>query len=141
MHAQPEAARAPVRVAQLGKTLLLGKDESLRAWAAWSLGERGQLSAYAYLRHALWDPAESVRESAVEAIGSLAVIQSAGELAALYAWSGHRLRRIIMRAVRRIGYRSEFDGILCLAREDPDAQVRALAARARRAGTFGRRRP
>ena len=141
MRAQPEAARMPVRVAQLGKTLLLGKDESLRAWAAWSLGERGQLSAYAYLRHALWDPAESVRESAVEAVGALAVIQSAGELAALYAWSGHRLRRIIMRAVRRIGYRSEFDGILCLARADPDARVRALAARARRAGTVGRRRP
>jgi HEAT repeat protein len=141
MRAQLEAARMPVRVAQLGKTLLLGKDESLRAWAAWSLGERGQLSAYAYLRHAVWDPAESVRESGVEAIGSLAVNQSAGELAALYAWSGQRLRRIIMRAVRRIGYRSEFDGILCLAREDPDARVRALAARARRAGTVGRRRP
>ena len=131
----------PAGLAQLGKTLLLGKDESLRAWAARSLGERGQVSAYGYLRHALWDPAEIVRESAVEAIGSLSVIQCAGELAALYAWSGPRLRRSVMRAVKRIGYRSEFDGILSLARDDPDPRVRALAARAGRAGTNGRRRP
>jgi HEAT repeat protein len=128
------AAALPVGIAQLGKTLLLGREESLRAWAAWTLGERGQVSAYAYLRHALWDPAESVRECAVEAIGSLAVRQSAGELAALYAWSSPRLRRSIMRAVRRIGYRSEFDGMLSLAGQDPDARVRGLAARTVRAG-------
>jgi HEAT repeat protein len=134
------AVKPPAGPAQLGKTLLLGRDASLRAWAARSLGERGQVSAYAYLRHALWDPAETVRETVVEAIGALAVIQSAGELAALYAWSGPRLRRTVLRAVRRIGYRSEFDGILSLAREDPDSRVRALAARAERAGTKGRRR-
>jgi HEAT repeat protein len=122
-------AREPAAVSQLGKTLLLGRDAGLRAWAARSLGERGLVSAYAYLRHALWDPAEAVRESAVDAIGSLAVIQSAGELAALYAWSGPRLRRSVLRAVNRIGYRSEFDGILSLARDDPDPRVRALAAR------------
>ena len=81
-----------------------------------------------------------MRESVVEAIGTLAVVQSAGELAALYAWSGPRLRRSVLRAVRRIGYRSEFDGILFLARDDPDSRVRALAARAERAGTKRRRR-
>ena len=140
MQAQPDTDRKPAGTSQLGKTLLLGRDASLRAWAAHRLGERGQISAYAYLRHALWDPAEAVRESAVEAIAALAVIQSAGELAALYAWSGPRLRRTVLRAVNRIGYRSEFDGILALAREDPDARVRALAARAQRAGTKGRRR-
>jgi HEAT repeat protein len=135
-----EAAAMSPGIAQLGKTLLLGRKESLRAWAAWTLGQRGQVSAYAYLRHALWDPAESVRESAVEAIGRLAVQQSAGELAALFAWSRPRLRRLIVSTVRRIGYRSEFDGILCLARQDPDSRVRALAARAGRAGPAGRRR-
>ena len=118
----------------------MGRDASQRAWAARSLGERGQVAAYAYLRRALWDPAEGVRESVVEAIGTLAVVQSAGELAALYAWSGPRLRRSVLRAVRRIGYRSEFDGILFLARDDPDSRVRALAARAERAGTKRRRR-
>jgi len=140
MHARPRTAREPAGVAQLGKTLLLGRDASLRAWAARSLGERGLVSAYAYLRHALWDPEEAVRESAVDAIAALAVIQSAGELAALYAWSGPRLRRTIVRAVNRIGYRSEFEGILSLAQDDPDPKVRALSARGGRAGTKRRRR-
>ncbi|MGA2640690.1 MAG: HEAT repeat domain-containing protein [Spirochaetia bacterium] len=138
MKAQPDSARNSAGTSRLGKTLLLGRHASLRAWAAQSLGESGQVSAYAYLRHALWDPAEAVRESAVEAIGALAVKQSAGELAALYAWSGPRLRRVVLRAVNRIGYRSEFDGILSLARDDPDSMVRALAARAQRAGAKGR---
>ena len=53
---------------------------------------------------------------------------------------GPRLRRAVLRAVRRIGYGSEFDGILALARDDPDAQVRALAARADAAARRGRRR-
>ncbi len=140
MEARPGASRQPAGASQLGKTLLLGRDAALRAWAARTLGERGQVSAYAWLRHALWDPEEEVRESAVEAIAGLAVIQSAGELAALYAWSGPRLRRAVLRAVSRIGYRSEFDGILCLAREDPDHGVRTLAARAGRAVIRARRR-
>jgi len=127
-------------IRRLGTTLLMGRDASQRAGAAQRLGRRGFVSAYAYLRYALWDPAETVRASAVGAIGALAVGQSAGELAALYAWSGPRLRRAVLRAVRRIGYRSAFDGILALARDDPDAKVRGLAARAERTFTRGRRR-
>jgi len=140
MRARPEAPRETAGTSQLGKTLLLCRNGALRAWAARTLGECGQVSAYAWLRHALWDPEEAVRESAVDAIASLAVTQSAGELADVYAWSGPRLRRAVLRAVNRIGYRSEFDGILFLAREDPDSRVRALAARAERAGTKRRRR-
>jgi HEAT repeat protein len=139
MPARQGAVRTPAAVSRLGKTLLLGRDASLRSWAAHSLGELGMVSAYAYLRHALWDPAENVRKSAVEAIAALAVTQSAGELAALYAWSGPRLRRTVLRAVRRIGYRSVFDGILSLARDDPDSRVRALATRTGRADMNGRR--
>lgn len=138
MRAGDSAGFADIR--RLGTTLLAGRDASQRAGAARSLGERGFVSAYAWLRHALWDPAETVRASAVEAIGALAVGQSAGELAALYAWSGPRLRRAVLRALRRIGYRSGFDGILALARDDPDARVRGLAARAERTFTRGRRR-
>ena len=126
-------------VVRLGTLLLAGRSAGMRAWAADCLADRGRVSAYAYLRHALWDPDEGVRERAVYAIGALSVRQSAGELAALYAWSGPRLRRAVMQAVGRIGYRSEFDGILGLARRDPDAKVRALAGRARRAGTPTRR--
>jgi len=133
MRLRRRAAADPSDVARLGKLLLLGRNAALRARAADTLAELGLVCAWAYLRHALWDPDETVRESAVEAVGSLAVRQSAGELAAVYAWSGPRLRQAVLRAVRRIGYRSEFDGILALARGDPDSKVRALAGRAVRA--------
>lgn len=139
MSPRPPAARDPADVARLGKMLLMGRSAALRSWAADSLAERGMVSAYAYLRHALWDPDEKVRESAVHAVGSLAVRQSAGELAALYAWSGPRLRQAVLRAIRHIGCQSEFGGILGLARRDPDAKVRALAGRAMRAAAQVRR--
>ncbi len=126
-------------VVRLGTLLLAGHSAGLRAWAAEALAERGLVGAYAYLRQALWDGDEMVRASAVRAIGVLAVRQSAGELAALYAWSGPRVRREVLRAVGRIGHRSEFDGILALACRDPDAKVRALAGRARRAAAPVRR--
>ena len=125
---------------RLGATLLQGRNAAERAAAARHLGAQGFISAYAYLRHALWDPEESVRASAVDAIGALAVSQSAGELAAVYAWSGPRLRRAVLRAARRMGVPSAFDGILALARDDPDARVRVLAARAERVISRGRRR-
>ena len=127
-------------VCRLGSTLLHGVSAAERAAAARHLGAQGFVSAYAYLRHALWDPDESVRATAVEAIGALAIRQSAGELAAVYAWSGPRLRRAVLRAARRMGVPSAFDGILALARDDPDGRVRVLAARAERVISRGRRR-
>ena len=118
MRLRPRTAADPAEVARLGKVLLLGRDAALRSWAAQALAERGLVSAYAYLRHAFWDPVESVRESAVQAVAALAVRQSAAELEALYARSGPRMRQIILRAVRRIGCRPEFDAVLRLARDE-----------------------
>jgi HEAT repeat protein len=135
MRPRRQAAAGPSDVARLGKLLLIGRSAALRARAADTLAELGLVCAWVYLRHALWDPDEDVRESAVEAVGSLAVRQSAGELAAVYAWSGPRLRQAVLRAIGRIGYHSEFDGILALARGDPDSRVRALAGRAMRAAS------
>ena len=116
----------------LGKLLLMGRDPEIRCTAARSLAETGDVSAYAWLRQALWDPHEGVRASAVEAVGSLAVRQSAGELAAVYAWAGARLRRSVLRAVLRMSGTAGFDGLLRLAADDPDRTVRALAGRAAR---------
>ncbi|MGA2975115.1 MAG: HEAT repeat domain-containing protein [Spirochaetia bacterium] len=130
-----------LEVPRLGKVLLLSSNPERRAWAARTLGERGQVAAYAYLRRALWDPEEDVRATVVDAIAALAVRQSAGELAAVYAWAGPRLRRGVVRAVGRIGGGSQFDGILRLAAEDPDRRVRATALRSVRAGAMARRRP
>ena len=119
-------------VPRLGKVLFLSASPERRAWAARSLAEAGCISAYAYLRRALWDSDEEVRMSAVAAVGILAVRQSAGELAALYACSGPRLRREVVRAVQRIGSAADFAGMLFLAAGDPDREVRAMAARAGR---------
>jgi HEAT repeat protein len=132
----PGAADVP----RLGKVLLMAGSPALRSWAARSLGECGRAAAYAYLRRALWDPEEGVRLEAVRAIGSLAVSQSAAELAAVYAWSGPRLRRGILRAARQCGAGSDFDGLLRLAAEDPDRGVRTLAHRTRSAGVLMQRR-
>jgi hypothetical protein len=79
--------------------------------------------------------------SAVAAVGNLAVRQSAGELAALYAWSGPRLRREVLRAVQRIGSTPDFAGMLFLAAGDPDREVRAIAARAGRPPECRQERP
>jgi len=123
----------PAEVAGLGALLLSSREPALREGAARALADSGMVSAYAYLRHALWDPVESVQRCAVQAVAALAVRQSAGELAALYAWSGSRLRETILQAVRRIGCQAGFDAVLRLARDDPDSRVRLLAARVGRA--------
>jgi HEAT repeat protein len=121
--------RSAEEVPRYGKVLLLSTSPERRAECARWLGASGCSSAYAYLRQALWDADETVRVLVVEAVGELAIRQSGGELAALFAWSGPRVRRSILRAVSRIGYLSEFDGLLSMAVTDPDRRVRALAAR------------
>jgi hypothetical protein len=140
MRIRPRTAVDPAEVAGLGKVLLMSREASRREWAARTLAERGMVCAYAYLRHAFWDPVESVRESAVQAVAALAVRQSAAELAALYAWSGPKMRMSILRAVRRIDGGSGFDAVLRLARDDPDSRVRLLASRAGKAAARVSRR-
>lgn len=122
--------RSAEEVPRYGKVLLLSTSPQRRAECARWLGASGCASAYAYLRQALWDADETVRVCVVGAVGDLAVGQSGGELAALYAWSGPRVRRAILMAVERIGHLSAFDGLLGMAMKDPDRRVRALAARA-----------
>jgi HEAT repeat protein len=118
----------------MGKVLLLSTSPERRASAARCLGESGTPVAYAYLRRALWDAHEDVRVCAVEAVGLLGVIQSAGELAAVYAWSSPRLRRAVVRAAARMADQPQWTGLLRLACGDPDGRVRAIASRAVRAG-------
>ena len=139
MGARPRGTADSSEVAGLGTLLLGSRHPARREWAARALADRGMVSAYAYLRHALWDPVESVRECAVNAIADLSARQSAPELLVLYAWSGPNLRRVILRAVKRMGSRG-FDSILRRARDDPDMSVRALASRVNRGGTAVPRR-
>ena len=124
-------------VPRLGKVLLLSTSAGRRAWAAGALAAAGHVSAYAYLRRALWDPDERVRQSVVAAVGVLGVAQCAGELAAVYAWSGPRVRREVLRVVARMAARVDFAGLLVLAACDTDREVRTLAARAARSADSG----
>jgi HEAT repeat protein len=124
-------------VPRLGKVLLLSTSPERRAWAARALAAAGHVSAYAYLRRALWDGDEQVRLSAVQAVGELEIGQCAGELAAVYAWSGPRVRREVMRVVTRLAGRVDFAGLLFLAAGDTDREVRMLAARAARSAGSG----
>ena len=131
---------AAADIPRLGKVLLTSPFAERRAWAAQALASAGRLSAYAYLRRALWDRDETVRVSAVRAVGELAVSQCAGELASVYAWSGPRVRREVLRAAARMTGRADFSGLLFLAAGDTDRGVRAMAARVERgAGLFPRR--
>ena len=123
-------------VPRLGKVLLLSASAGRRAWAAGALAAAGHVSAYVYLRRALWDPDERVRQSAVAAVGVLEVAQCAGELAAVYAWSGPRVRREVLRVVARMAARVDFSGLLVLAAGDPDREVRTLASCAARRANF-----
>jgi hypothetical protein len=117
-------------VPRLGKVLLTSTSAERRAWAARALAAAGHLSAYGWLRRALWDSDEQVRASVVAAVGELDVGQCAGELAAVYAWSGPRVRREVLRAAMRLVGRADFAGLLVLAAGDHDREVRVLAARA-----------
>jgi hypothetical protein len=119
-----------------GRVLLMSVSPARRAECARWLGASRCLSAYAYLRQAFWDPEEGVRISSVLAVGDLAVRQSGGELAALYAWSRPRVRRAILQTVERIGWVPGFDGILSMAAGDTDRRVRALAARVKERASF-----
>jgi hypothetical protein len=119
-------------VPRLGKVMLLSRRPGVRAWAARELGRAGWRSAYSWLRRALWDRDEQVRVSAVRAIRQLDVRQSAGELAALYAWSGPRVRREVLRTAGRLGRGADFSGVWSLAAADPEPGLRGLAARQRR---------
>jgi len=116
-------------VPRYGKVMLLSRSPERRAECARWLGASGCTAAYAYLRQAFWDADENVRLCVVDSVGRLSVRQCGGELAALYAWSGPRVRRAILTAVARIGYHPDFNGLLSLAGRDPDRRARSRALR------------
>jgi hypothetical protein len=119
-------------MARTGKVLLLSSDPERRVCAARALGASGYRSAYGYLRQAFWDPSEEVRLSVVQAVEKLSVLQSAGELAALYAESTPRVRRAVLHAALSAVAEGldSFAGVLRLGVDDPDPRARGLAARA-----------
>jgi len=115
----------PQDIHSLGKLVREGKVAEMRAFAAKRLGFSGKKSAYPYLRDALSDPSELVIVSAVEAIGRLKVLQSSGELAALFARANRRVKLTILETVEKIGRRQGFSRILVLGMQSSDRELRA----------------
>ena len=109
---------------QLGELLVTAASPSVRAFAARSLGNTGRISAYIYLRKALFDKDPLVVKSAVRAIGMLKILQSAGELAAVFSRGDAEIKREILQAIREIGHPEKFRSVLLEAVKDPDSLVR-----------------
>lgn len=116
-----------VDIFSLGKLVIQGKTVGMRAFAARGLGNSGKRSAYVYLRKALYDSEDLVIKSAVEAIGKLKILQSAGELAALYNRGSREIRRAVLSAASEIGFTSGFRGILLSGMKDPEHEIRKFA--------------
>ena len=140
---RPEPPRQPTTdIFKMGRLLLTSREPALRAFAARALGNAGRKTAYAFLRKALLDPEETVIRSAVSSIGKLSIMQSAGELAALYARSGTAVRRDVLLCVgsilpRQAARMPSFDGFTAIARiaaGDAEPDIRALASRLLRDG-------
>ena len=129
-------------VFKMGRLLLTARQPALRAFAARALGNCGRKTAYAFLRKALLDSEETVVRSVVSAIGKLSIMQSAGELAALYTRSGIVVRRDILLCIGSILPRQRvrtpsLDGFTAIAQgaaKDADPEIRSLAARLLRDG-------
>jgi hypothetical protein len=113
----------------LGKLLENGRTVGMRAFAARSLGNTGKRTAYAFLRKALYDPSDLVVRAAVEAIGTLKISQSCGELASTFSRGGREVRESVLAAVEKIGPRGGFRDIVETAKHDPDFSIRSTARR------------
>ncbi len=117
----------------LGRQLLMSGDASSRISAAMELGMSGKSAAYAFLRKAFLDRDAGVVCAAVQAVGSLGIRQSAGELASLFSRAAPAVRKEILGVAVGMGPFNGFENILRLAAEDPDPSIRTFA---RSAGAF-----
>jgi hypothetical protein len=124
---RPKPREAGTDIFALGRTLLFDTSPWARAQAARNLAWTGKKSAYAFLRKAFWDKSEEVRISAIRAVGSLCIRQSAGELASLFSKGSTAAKKEVLAAVARIGAADGFRSIVILGLRDTDAAVRAAA--------------
>jgi curved DNA-binding protein CbpA len=115
----------PQDIHSLGKLVCEGKVAEMRAFAAKRLGFSGKRSAYPYLKKALFDESEMVVLAAVEAVGRLGIVQSAGELSSLFSRANRRVRIAILDAVESIGRRQGFSPILVLGMKSEDREIRS----------------
>ena len=118
--------RKKTDIFSLGKLLENGKTAGMRIFAARSLGYSGKKAAYAYLRKALYDSSSLVVKTAVEAIGTLRIRQSAGELASVYSRGDYEIKETVLKTIARIGAYEPFKPIITLAMNEQEAGLRTL---------------
>lgn len=121
-----QAERKKTDIFSLGKLLQNGKTAGMRIFAARSLGYSGKKSAYAYLRKALYDSSSLVVKTAVEAIGTLRIRQSAGELASVYSGGGYEIKESVLKTIAQIGVYEPFKPIIEMALNEQEADLRRL---------------
>jgi hypothetical protein len=113
----------------LGEQLLTAASASVRAFAARSLGNSGKKSAYVFLRKALFDKDPLVVKSAVRAVGSLKILQSSGELSAVFFRGNRDIRRQVIGAIHEMGNSDKFKPILIEGCRDEDLFIRQESRR------------
>jgi len=106
-----------------------GRTPALRVLAVRSLERSGKRSAYGYLRRVLYDSDEKAVLAAVRAIGTLSVVQSAGELAALFARAGVEVKRAVLEAAGRMKLRGRMMNLAVAGVEDGEESIRREARR------------
>lgn len=125
--AKRRSSGAPQDIHSLGRLVLEGKVAEMRSFAAKRLGSSGKKSAYPYLKKALYDESELVVCSAVEAIGVLRIVQSAGDLSAVFSRGSGRVKHAVLDTVEKIGRRQSFSPILVVGMQSGDREIRSRA--------------
>lgn len=123
----PKPPRREIDIDALGRIVCTARAPEMRAFAARQLGNSGKRISYQFLRKALFDPAPIVVRSAVDAVGTLGIRQSAGELSLVFSRSGPEIRLAVLDAVGKIGYGESFSSIINLAMQDRDRAIRSKA--------------
>jgi HEAT repeat protein len=115
----------PERWARYGELLISGKDPSIRALAAKTLGDMGRRAAFGYLRQAFRDSDDRVVCEAVRAVGRIGVRQARNELLALFPLRSVAVKHAILDCIEEIGALEDYGTLFQLALRDRNESLRA----------------
>ena len=105
-------------------------DQSVRESAIYALGEIGSPAATNALTRALQDEEEDVRARAAWALAEIRSTEATDALIGALDDESAEVRRHVARALGEIGANRASDALLNMIRNDPDAEVRKMAAAA-----------
>lgn len=122
--AEPRNEVSLSEIQRLGRELTESSDPNVRLFACRSLANSGRRSAYAYIRHALYDPSELVVLSAVEAVSTLGIRQAYADFGSVYSRGSERVRRTVLQGIEESSALEQFRSVVLQALDDPDPEVR-----------------